>query len=141
MITRTRYSYLLGIEYKPTAITADSEALAAQGRRLIFRHGHATQPQSELLIAERDELHSGWVLGFASDTARPYERPVTLTVALNTLSNFVRAARKGCYFDSPDKGYFDGSAEGYWTRVAMELGATAAEIDEITSINLNPAIR
>lgn len=53
--------------------------------------------------------------------------PMQLAVALNTWRNFKTASDKGCYFNSPDKSYFDGSAEGYWKRLSIELGASDAD--------------
>lgn len=53
---------------------------------------------------------------------------INVLVALNTLQHFKRASAKGVYFNSPDNGYFDGSAEGYWKRVAIACGATKEEV-------------
>lgn len=55
-------------------------------------------------------------------------KTIDCLVALNTLQSFRRAAKRGVYFDSPDRNEFDGSAEGYWERVARQLGATDEEI-------------
>lgn len=53
-----------------------------------------------------------------------------IIVALNTLRSFCRAARgrDAVFFDSPNRDFFDGSAEGYWERRARVLGATEQEI-------------
>lgn len=60
---------------------------------------------------------------------------VDVLVALNTLGHYCRAAKAGLYFNSPDSMFFDGSAEGYWMRVARELGATEDEINVSMAIS------
>ncbi len=42
---------------------ADSKALSELGDRLIFHHGSPTMPESEMVIAQRGIITSGWVLG------------------------------------------------------------------------------
>jgi hypothetical protein len=56
---------------------------------------------------------------------------ISLNAALNTLGHYRRLAAQtpGQYFDSPDRDIFDGSAEGYWIRVAKSLGATEDELN------------
>jgi hypothetical protein len=55
---------------------------------------------------------------------------ITLNAVLTTLGHYRRLAAQtpGQYFDSPDKDVFDGSAEGYWSRVAKSLGATENDL-------------
>lgn len=55
-------------------------------------------------------------------------KAINAIVALNTLHALWRADARGIYNNSPDRDAFDGSAVGYWERVAIGLGATPDEI-------------
>jgi hypothetical protein len=49
--------------YIPMKPVADNEELALAGDRLMFRHGSPTLPASEMFVAHKGQLTSGWVLG------------------------------------------------------------------------------
>jgi len=61
-------------------------------------------------------------------TMKTIGKTINAIVALNTLNHYAQADSTGLYFNSPDRDEFDGSALGYWERVARALECTEEEI-------------
>ena len=61
VITRTSKDTV--IYYTPIEAMVDTEELASLGRRVIFVHGSPYSPDSRIILADKDVLTFGVVLG------------------------------------------------------------------------------